>query len=161
MAEKVVSPGVFANEIDASFLPSAVGEIGAAIVGPTVKGPVLTPTIVSSYSEFVNIFGEVIESGSDKYQYLTSHTAKEYLKQGGPCTVVRVSKPNTNRATAVVGGAVTGAVAGVKASNTVTFSATPPANGSKLTFAITNLPDFTLNPNLVFGNDTLLLCVLK
>ena len=108
MAEKIVSPGVYTNEIDQSFLPAALGPIGAAIVGPTVKGPVLTPTIVSSYSEFVNIFGEVIESGSDKYQYLTSHTAKEYLKQGGPCTVVRVSKPNTNRATAVVGGAVTG-----------------------------------------------------
>ena len=59
MAEKIVSPGVYTNEIDQSFLPAALGPIGAAIVGPTVKGPVLTPTIVSSYSEFVNIFGEV------------------------------------------------------------------------------------------------------
>ena len=48
MAEKVVSPGVFTNEIDASFLPAAIGEIGAAVIGPTVKGPALVPTIVSS-----------------------------------------------------------------------------------------------------------------
>ena len=91
MAEKILSPGVFTNEIDQSFLPATLGPIGAAIVGPTVKGPVLIPTVVSSYSEYVNIFGELIESGSDSYQYLTSHTAKEYLRQGGPCTIVRVA----------------------------------------------------------------------
>ena len=94
MAEKIVSPGVFTNEIDQSFIPAALGEIGAVIVGPTVKGPVLQPTVVSSYGEFVQTFGELIESGSDKYQYLTSHTAKEYLAQGGPLTVVRVGTPN-------------------------------------------------------------------
>ena len=77
MAEKIVSPGVFTNEIDQSFIPAAIGELGAAIVGPTVKGPVLTPTVVSSFNEYAAIFGDVIESGSDKYQYLTSHTAQE------------------------------------------------------------------------------------
>jgi len=104
MAEKIVSPGVFTNEIDQSFLPATAGPIGAAVVGPTVKGPVLEPTVVTSYSEFVNIFGELVESGSDKYQFLTSHTAKEYLRQGGPLTVVRVAEPegNTAKATAQI-----------------------------------------------------------
>ena len=102
MAEKIVSPGVFTNEIDQSFLPATAGPIGAAIVGPTVKGPILEPTMVSSYSEFVQIFGEVIESGSDKFQYLTSHTAKEYLRQGGPATVVRVGEPNLSKASATI-----------------------------------------------------------
>ena len=102
MAEKILSPGVFTNEIDQSFLPATLGPIGAAIVGPTVKGPILNPTVVSSYSEYVNIFGEVIESGSDSYQYLTSHTAKEYLKQGGPCTIVRVGSVDPTKATAVI-----------------------------------------------------------
>ena len=104
MAEKILSPGVFTNEIDQSFLPATVGPIGAAVVGPTVKGPILEPTMVNSYSEFVNLFGEIIESGSDNYQYLTSHTAKEYLRIGGPLTVVRVAEPegNTSKATAVV-----------------------------------------------------------
>jgi len=104
MAEKIVSPGVFTNEIDQSFLPATAGPIGAAIVGPTVKGPVLEPTVVSSYSEYVNTFGELIESGSDKYQFLTSHCAKEYLRQGGPCTIVRVASPRGSvaKATAIV-----------------------------------------------------------
>ena len=77
MAEKIVSPGVFTNEIDQSFIPAALGELGAVVVGPTVKGPVLEPTVVSSYGEFVQTFGELIESGSDKYQYLTSHKLKK------------------------------------------------------------------------------------
>ena len=102
MAEKIVSPGVFTNEIDQSFLPATAGPIGAAIVGPTVKGPILEPTVVSSYSEYVNVFGELIESGSDKFQYLTSHAAKEYLRQGGPLTVVRVGDPGLAKATATI-----------------------------------------------------------
>ena len=102
MAEKIVSPGVFTNEIDQSFIPAAIGELGAAIVGPTVKGPVLTPTVVSSFGEFTALFGDVIESGSDKYQYLTSHTAQEYLRQGGPCTIVRVADADAERASAIV-----------------------------------------------------------
>ena len=93
MAEKILSPGVFTNEIDQSFLPATLGPIGAAIVGPTVRGPMLNPTVVSSYSEYVSIFGDIIQSGSDSYQYLTSHTAKEYLRTGGPCTIVRVGDP--------------------------------------------------------------------
>ena len=102
MAEKIVSPGVFTNEIDQSFLPAAAGPVGAAIVGPTVKGPVLEPTIVNSYGEYVRLFGEIIQSGSDNYQFLTSHTAKEYLRQGGPVTIVRVAGTDTTRATANV-----------------------------------------------------------
>ena len=53
MAEKIVSPGVFTNEIDLSFLPQGVGEIGAAIVGATKKGPAFLPTIVGDAIFFV------------------------------------------------------------------------------------------------------------
>ena len=65
MAEKIISPGVFTSEIDESFLPAAIGDIGAAIVGPTLKGPILEPTVVNSFSEYVSVFGELIESGSN------------------------------------------------------------------------------------------------
>ncbi len=37
MAERLVSPGVFTNEVDQSFLAGGVAQIGAAIIGPTVK----------------------------------------------------------------------------------------------------------------------------
>ena len=80
MAEKIISPGVFTKEIDASFLPAAVGDIGAVVIGPTVKGPALTPTVVNSYAEFQAKFGDVFQSGSTFYQYLTSQTAENYLK---------------------------------------------------------------------------------
>ena len=80
MAEKIVSPGVFTKEIDASFLPAAIGEIGAAVVGPTVKGPAGVPTVVESYSEYQALFGDVFKSGSGTYQDLTSVAAHNYLK---------------------------------------------------------------------------------
>ena len=95
MAEKIISPGVFTKEVDQSFLPAGVQAIGAAVIGPTVKGPVLIPTIVSSYSEFSQIFGDTFSSGSgayeDTYKYLTSYSAQEYLKYADTLTVVRVA----------------------------------------------------------------------
>ena len=33
MAERIVSPAVFTNEKDESFLPTGIGEIGAAVIG--------------------------------------------------------------------------------------------------------------------------------
>jgi len=90
-SEKVVSPGVFTNEIDQSFLPAAVADIGAALIGPTVKGPAGIPTIVNSYSDFQATFGDVQHRHlSSSVQYLTSHAAKEYLKHSGTLTVVRI-----------------------------------------------------------------------
>jgi hypothetical protein len=91
MAEKIVSPGVFTNEIDASFLPAAIGNIGAAIIGPTVKGPVQVPTVVSSYAEFQERFGDSFKSGSNYYSYFTSIAARNYLQHSGQLTVVRVA----------------------------------------------------------------------
>ena len=91
MAEKVVSPGVFTNEIDASFLPAAIGDIGAVVIGPTFKGPAMVPTVVNSMAEFEQTFGTKFRSGSNYFQYLTSHAAESYLQNGGPLTVVRVS----------------------------------------------------------------------
>tara|TARA_Y100000592_G_scaffold20847_1_gene32049 strand:+ start:9887 stop:11740 length:1854 start_codon:yes stop_codon:yes gene_type:complete len=90
MAEKVISPGVFTNEVDQTFLPAAIGDIGAALVGPTVKGPAMVPTVVSTYSQYQAIFGDVVESGSTKIQFLTSHAAQEYLKHSDSLTVVRI-----------------------------------------------------------------------
>ena len=67
MAEKIISPGVFTNEIDQSFLPAAIGEIGGVVIGPTVKGPAMVPTVVSSFSEFQEKFGTTFKSGSAYY----------------------------------------------------------------------------------------------
>ena len=66
MAEKIISPGVFTNEIDQTFLPSAVADIGDAIIGPTMKGPAGIPTVVTSFSDFQAKFGDVFKSGSNQ-----------------------------------------------------------------------------------------------
>ena len=64
MAEKIVSPGVFTNEVDASFLPAAIGEIGACIIGTSKKGPMFVPTVVDSISDFKIKFGAVVYPGN-------------------------------------------------------------------------------------------------
>jgi hypothetical protein len=83
MAEKIVSPGVFTEEKDLSFLPQGIAGIGAAFVGPTIKGPAMIPTSVTSYGEFVQIFGD-----TNPNLYLP-YAAKEYLSNSGQLTIVR------------------------------------------------------------------------
>jgi len=122
MAEKVVSPGVFTNELDQSFLPAAIGEIGAAIIGPTAKGPALVPTVVSSFSEYEQMFGTTVKSGSNYYSYLTSLAAQNYLRHGSKLTVVRILDGTFSEATASVASGVS-SVAGTFASGTVTIGA--------------------------------------
>ena len=85
MAENIVSPGVFTRENDLSFLPQGIGAIGAAIVGPTTKGPAFVPTVIRrGFSEFENKFG-----GLSPTTYVPQ-TVKEYLRNAGTVTVVRV-----------------------------------------------------------------------
>ena len=91
MAESIISPGVFQRENDISFIQPAATEVGAAIVGPTVKGPIEVPTQVNSYNEYTRLFGTTFEDGSDNYEYLTSIAVKSYFDQGGStCLVSRV-----------------------------------------------------------------------
>ena len=73
MAERIVSPGVFTRERDLSFLPQSIGAIGAAIVGPTVKGPAFVPTQLNSYQDFE-----------------APQTVEQYLRSAGVVTIVRV-----------------------------------------------------------------------
>ena len=84
MAERIVSPGVFTRERDLSFLPQSIGEIGAAIIGPTKLGPAFTPTQITSFQEFEELFGG-IES-----KFYTPYTVEQYLQSAGVVTVVRV-----------------------------------------------------------------------
>ena len=84
MAERIVSPGVFTREKDLSFLPQGISEIGAAIIGPTKKGPSFVPTIVRKFEDFEKIFGSYDTS------YYTPYAVKEYLRSAGTVTIVKV-----------------------------------------------------------------------
>ena len=84
MAERIVSPGVFTREKDLSFLPVGIGEIGAALIGQSIKGPAFVPTKVESFNEFQQKFGGLTE---DSY---LPYTAQAYLEEAGTATIVRV-----------------------------------------------------------------------
>ena len=110
MAENIVSPGVFTRENDLSFLPQGIGAIGAAVVGPTTKGPAFVPTVIRrGFSEFESKFG-----GLSPTTYVPQ-TIREYLKNAGTVTVVRVLggggqslDPSAATPTGVIGLAVSG-----------------------------------------------------
>jgi hypothetical protein len=88
MAETLVSPGVLARENDNSFVTQQPVTVGAAIIGPTVKGPVEIPTIVTSYSEYQQKFGTTFVSGNNVYTYFTSIAAYNYFNNGGQTLLV-------------------------------------------------------------------------
>jgi hypothetical protein len=114
MAEEVLlSPGVLATENDQSFVTQQPVQAGAAIIGPAVKGPVGIPTLVTTYSDYVNKFGDIFISGSQTYSYFTSVSAFNYFNNGG----------NTLLVTRVVSGSFTPATSSLIPSSTAATSA--------------------------------------
>ena len=105
MAETLLSPGVFLNENDLSQITAGPVAAGAALLGPTVIGPVNIPTLVTSYSQYKAIFGAAFVSGGANYEYLTSIAALNYFEQGGQSLLVtRVASGSYTAATASVSG---------------------------------------------------------
>jgi hypothetical protein len=88
MAETLVSPGVLATETDTSFVTQGPIQAGAAILGPTVKGPVNIPTLVTSWSDYQSKFGTTLVSSSVVYTYFTSIAAYNYFNNGGTSLLV-------------------------------------------------------------------------
>jgi len=88
MSNFTSSPGVAISEIDNTFLTGQPIQAGAAIIGPTVKGPVEKPVLVTSYSDFQTIFGDLFTSGGVNYSYLTSIAAYNYFNYGGTSLLV-------------------------------------------------------------------------
>lgn len=82
--DRIVSPGVFTRENDLSGIAQGVADIGAAIVAPFPQGPGFAPTLVTSTADLESKFG--VADGV----YYGPYTAKEYLKEKGFVTVVRV-----------------------------------------------------------------------
>jgi hypothetical protein len=120
MAEKIISPGVFQIESDQSAYTQGPQVVGAAIVGPTVKGRPMVPTYVTSFSQYQSIFGETFKSASYYYEYFTSLAAKEYFQNGGQTLLVtRIISGSANISTYA-----TANVAALNANSSVTASFT-------------------------------------
>jgi len=96
---KFVSPGIFVNEIDNSFLPREPQLTGPAIITRALRGPAMRPVTVGSQAEFVETFGEPVPGGraNDVWRdgnmqspMYGTYAAMAYLKNSGPVTVVRL-----------------------------------------------------------------------
>ena len=102
---RFVSPGVFISEIDKSQLPASSPDVGPVVIGRAQRGPILMPTRVESYLEFVDKFGEptrgssedLWRSGEPAAPLYGAYAAKAFLKNSGPLTFVRLGvDKNTN-----------------------------------------------------------------
>lgn len=79
-------PGVYVEEMEAGSRPiEGVGTAVAAFVGFAAHGPVNTPTLISSWTQFTSTFGEFVPGW-----YLAHAVYGYYLNGGGLCYVVRV-----------------------------------------------------------------------
>ncbi len=129
MAEALISPGVLARENDNSFISQGPIRNSAAIIGPTVKGPVEWPQIVTSYSDFTNKFGSTFifnnGTGSGNVQgFFTSIAAYNFFANGGETLLVtRVASGSYAPATSsFISGSTAGAIASGSAFTLTTFS---------------------------------------
>ena len=103
MSETLISPGVFSTENDLSQITQGPVVAGAAIMGPTVIGPVNYPTVVTSYSQYTQLFGTTFITGGFTSEYLTSVAALNYFNQGGQSLLVtRVASGSYTPATASI-----------------------------------------------------------
>jgi hypothetical protein len=124
MAESLISPGVLASENDNSFVSQGPIRNSAAILGPTVIGPVEVPTIVTSYSDYTNKFGSTFLSASNVYSFFTSIAAYNYFANGGETLLVtRVASGSYTSATSsFISGSTAGAIASGSAFTLTTIS---------------------------------------
>jgi hypothetical protein len=110
---KFVSPGVFINEIDNSYLPKTVDAIGPVVVGRSPRGLAMQPIKVDSYAQFVDMFGDTVPGGAnnDVYRdgnYISpmygTYAAKAFLRSGvAPLTYVRLLGQQTAAGSAASG----------------------------------------------------------
>ena len=153
MAETLISPGNLANENDSSQITAQPIQAGAAIIGPTVRGQVNIPKLVTTYSEYQATFGTIFDSGSDEYSFLTSISAYNYFQNGGTSLIVtRVASGSFTSATSsgivnniesgdivsgtdVLGSVTSGGVGGT-AGTYSDISTTTDGNGTGLTLNI-------------------------
>ncbi len=96
---RFVSPGVFVNEIDNSQLPRTPAGIGPVVIGRSLRGPLMRPVIIQSFSDFVEVFGEPVPGGKvgDVWRdgnrlapTYGSYAAQAYLRNSNPLTFVRL-----------------------------------------------------------------------
>jgi phage tail sheath protein FI len=81
-----LSPGVYVEEVEAGSRPiEGVGTAVAAFVGFAAQGPFNTPTLVTNWGQYTQLFGEFVADC-----YLAHAVYGSFLNGGGACYVIRV-----------------------------------------------------------------------
>ena len=81
-----LSPGVYVEELDSGSRPiEGVGTAVAAFVGLAEKGPFNTPTLVTNWSQYTQVFGEFVED-----TFLAQSVYGYFQNGGGAAYVVRI-----------------------------------------------------------------------
>ena len=87
-----LAPGVYVEEVESGSRPiEGVGTAVAAFVGFAAQGPFNTPTLVTNWSQYSQIFGEFVRDC-----YLGHAVYGYFLNGGGACYVVRVGGDRAN-----------------------------------------------------------------
>ena len=89
------TPGVYIEELPATGPIEGVGTSTAAFIGPAMRGPILEPTLVTSWTQFKNVFGDYI---SVPRTYL-ANAVEGFFKNGG--TVAYIVRVGTARRAAL------------------------------------------------------------
>lgn len=79
-----LSPGVFTSEVDLSVLPTSAGALRPAFIGTANKGPMNTPTFITSAAQYIDVFGEPFPESYLGYAVLA------FFEEGNECYVIRV-----------------------------------------------------------------------
>ena len=139
--ETLISPGVLTRENDLSQITQLPVTVGLALVGPIVKGQPNIPTVVTSYSDYINRFGGSFISGGAAYEFLTSIAAYNYFQQGGE--------------TILVTRVVSGSFAPASASAICSGSALSSANSASFTLETLNYGSMANNSGSILSNGAL------
>jgi len=81
------APGVYIEEIPVPGPVPGVSTNVGAFIGPATQGKLFTPTLITSFKQFNNLFGSYIE---DPYRVYVTHAVKGFFDEGGTsCWFVR------------------------------------------------------------------------
>ena len=98
-----LSPGVYIEEVSSGPRPiEGVGTAMAAFVGFAAAGPVNQPMLVTSWTQYVEKFGRLDESGRRNPHmdgaYLSHAVYGYFLNGGGRCYVTRIPQQSDGKA---------------------------------------------------------------
>lgn len=85
------APGVYIEEVPATGPIAGVGTSIAAFIGPTLKGPISVPKLVTNWTQFTTLFGGYPIPIPPKTRFYTPYAVRGFFANGGTIAyIVRV-----------------------------------------------------------------------